>query len=73
MCTADVRVFSYVWYLPENKTQPKSFPDFVTTQHTCRNFDDIPDWAERNQLSEYRPDDFISPPRPDLDMPHGMP
>ncbi|KAL4912982.1 tat pathway signal sequence [Aspergillus aurantiobrunneus] len=58
MCTVDVGLFGQVWVHPD---RPSSFVDF-NTEHRCRNFEDIRDWAERNQLPEQTPRDFLRPP-----------
>ena len=54
MCTMDIGVFGSIWV---NKTDPKPFVDF-NTQHKCRNFNAIRDWAEQNQVEEHLPQDF---------------
>ncbi|KAL2889554.1 hypothetical protein HOO65_020096 [Ceratocystis lukuohia] len=46
MCNVDTGVLGQVWY---NQSHPKPFPDF-NTQHKCKNFDDIRDWAVGRQL-----------------------
>lgn len=43
MCQASVDVYTHVW--TDSLLQP--FPDFNTTK-TCRNFDAILNWQERN-------------------------
>ncbi|KAL2819571.1 hypothetical protein BDW59DRAFT_181645 [Aspergillus cavernicola] len=58
MCTIDIGVLGQVWIHPEH---PSPFLDF-NTEHRCRNFEDIRDWAERNQLPEDPPRDFLQPP-----------
>ena len=59
MCTTDVGVFGQVWLYPDH---PEPFVDF-NTQHRCRNFEGIRQWAERNQLPEEVPSDFLEPPK----------
>ncbi|KAF2207416.1 hypothetical protein CERZMDRAFT_88470 [Cercospora zeae-maydis SCOH1-5] len=73
MCTADTRVFGFVWYQPPNATEPKDFPDFISPKHTCRNFDDIRAWAEVRQVPKQLPADYAVPPRPDLQILDHMP
>ncbi|KAL4879877.1 hypothetical protein BJY04DRAFT_219684 [Aspergillus karnatakaensis] len=58
MCTIDVGVLGQVWIHPDN---PSPFVDF-NTEHQCRNFEDIRQWAERNQLPVETPGDFLRPP-----------
>ncbi|KAL4948031.1 hypothetical protein BDW69DRAFT_203833 [Aspergillus filifer] len=58
MCTIDVGVLGQVWIHPDH---PSPFVDF-NTEHRCRNFEDIREWAERNQLPEHPPMDFLKPP-----------
>ena len=59
MCTVDVGIFGQVWLFPEN---PEPFVDF-NTQHRCRNYEDIQQWAEKNQLPKDVPPDFLEPPK----------
>ncbi|KAL2826724.1 hypothetical protein BJY01DRAFT_262277 [Aspergillus pseudoustus] len=59
MCTVDTGVLGQVWLYPEH---PTPFVDF-NTEHRCRNFEEIRAWAERNQLPEETPGDFLRPPR----------
>ncbi|KAL4868448.1 hypothetical protein BDV12DRAFT_185958 [Aspergillus spectabilis] len=58
MCTTDVGVLGQVWIHPDD---PSPFVDF-NTEHRCRNFENIREWAERNQLPEDTPPDFLKPP-----------
>ena len=58
MCAVDTGVLGRVWIYPEN---PEPFVDF-NTQHKCKNFGEIRDWAEANQLPEDPPEDFLQPP-----------
>lgn len=59
MCTLDVGVFGQVWLYPEN---PEPFVDF-NTQHRCRNFEQIRQWAEKHQLPMKVPSDYLQPPK----------
>jgi len=55
MCSVDIGVFGSVWV---NRTDPHPFTDFKT-KHVCRNFEDVREWAEKNQMyDENLPDDF---------------
>ncbi|KAA8642453.1 hypothetical protein EYZ11_007215 [Aspergillus tanneri] len=58
MCSIDIGVLGQVWVHPDN---PEPFVDF-NTKHQCRNFDAIRNWAEKNQLPESVPSDFLEPP-----------
>ncbi|KAL4758356.1 oxidase ustYa family protein [Aspergillus foveolatus] len=72
MCTIDVGVLGQVWVHPNH---PSPFVDF-NTEHVCRNFEDIREWAERNQLplpahghgADGAPADFLVPPQKDKVM-----
>ncbi|KAL3488371.1 hypothetical protein BJX62DRAFT_179584 [Aspergillus germanicus] len=55
MCTIDKGVLGQVWLYPDH---PSPFVDF-NTEHRCQNFEDIRIWAERNQLPEETPGDFL--------------
>lgn len=46
MCNVDTGVLGQVWIDPE---EPTAFPDF-RTKHTCKNYEDIREWAERLQV-----------------------
>ncbi|KAE8356226.1 hypothetical protein BDV28DRAFT_127613 [Aspergillus coremiiformis] len=59
MCTVDIGVLGQVWVHPD---APEPFVDF-NTKHKCRNFHAIRQWAERNQLPETVPRDFLQPPK----------
>ncbi|PYH91646.1 hypothetical protein BO71DRAFT_401222 [Aspergillus ellipticus CBS 707.79] len=59
MCTVDVGVLGQVWVHPDH---PEPFVDF-NTKHQCRNFEEIREWAQRNQLPEAVPSDFLQPPK----------
>ncbi|KAL4805647.1 hypothetical protein BDV18DRAFT_165544 [Aspergillus unguis] len=58
MCTIDTGVMGQVWVHPDH---PEPFVDF-NTQHMCKNFEDVRAWAEKNQLPENPPGDFLMPP-----------
>ncbi|OJJ45071.1 hypothetical protein ASPZODRAFT_70555 [Penicilliopsis zonata CBS 506.65] len=58
MCTVDIGVLGQVWISPDH---PTPFVDF-NTQHVCRNFDAVREWAEMNQLPGQVPGDFLAPP-----------
>jgi hypothetical protein len=60
MCTADTGVLGQVWW---NVEKPTPFVDF-NTQHRCKNFDALRQWAESRQLppSEDAPKDYLEPP-----------
>jgi hypothetical protein len=62
MCTVDIGVFGSVWV---NKTSPHPFVDF-NTKHVCRNFGQVREWAENNQMDEYVPVDFWELPGEDV-------
>jgi hypothetical protein len=59
MCTPDTGLLGQVWWDVNN---PKSFVDF-NTEHKCKNFDAIRQWAEERQLPETVPKDFLKPPQ----------
>lgn len=48
MCNVDTGVLGQVWYDQES---PEAFPDF-NTKHTCKNYEDIRIWAEKNQVRD---------------------
>jgi hypothetical protein len=58
MCTVDIGVLGQVWLYPN---EPTAYVDF-NTNHKCRNFDDVRKWAEKNQMPEDVPDDFLQGP-----------
>ena len=72
MCTVDVGVFGQVWYRPSPGSMPAAFVDF-STQHKCRNYDDIRRWAEARQLPKDVPEDFLQPPYDDSIILDGVP
>jgi len=59
MCQPDTGVLGQVWW---NKEMPTSFVDF-NTDHKCKNFDAIRQWAKERQLPETVPTDFLQPPK----------
>ncbi|RMZ92008.1 hypothetical protein DV736_g730, partial [Chaetothyriales sp. CBS 134916] len=59
MCAVDIGVLGQVWW---NRTGPEAYVDF-NTKHTCRNFEAIRGWAEKHQLPDDVPDDFLEPPK----------
>jgi len=59
MCQPDTGLLGQVWW---NKEMPTSFVDF-NTNHTCKNFDAIRQWAEERQMPETVPIDFLQPPK----------
>jgi hypothetical protein len=63
MCTIDIGVFGSVWV--GNRSDPHSFLDF-NTKHVCRNFEEIREWAEENQLPKNLPKDFWEMPGEDV-------
>ena len=65
MCTTDIGVLGQVWWdssSPGEPIQPHAFTDF-NTQHKCRNFDAIRQWAEEHQLPASTPIDYLEPPK----------
>ncbi|KAF2670220.1 hypothetical protein BT63DRAFT_424170 [Microthyrium microscopicum] len=61
MCTADTGVLGQVWW---NTEKPTPFVDF-NTEHRCKNFDVLRQWAEKHQLPEadgHLPKDYLEPP-----------
>jgi len=61
MCTIDVGVLGQVWW---NPSAPRAYPDF-NTQHKCRNFDAVRQWAEAHQAPLDVPEDYLVPPGPE--------
>ncbi|OBT95655.1 hypothetical protein VE01_05884 [Pseudogymnoascus verrucosus] len=57
MCAVDVGVLGQVWTFRED---PSAFVDF-NTEHKCRNYDAVRKWAEKRQLPEEVPPDFLVP------------
>jgi hypothetical protein len=60
MCSVDIGVLGQVWW---DKNQPTAYPDF-NTQHTCRNFENVRQWAEQHQAPkpEDLPPDYLLMP-----------
>lgn len=58
MCNVDVGLLGQVWW---NKASPQAYPDF-NTQHKCRNFEGIRQWAEERQAPEEVPSDYLMGP-----------
>jgi hypothetical protein len=54
----DTSTFGLIWV---NQTRPHPWADF-NTKHVCRNFEDIRAWAERNQIPDHVPDDYVEVP-----------
>jgi hypothetical protein len=69
MCNVDIAVLGRVWW---NKDSPIAFPDF-NTDHKCRNYDAVRQWAEEHQVPEYEPPDYLMPPRSKDDVCETMP
>ncbi|CAG8978654.1 hypothetical protein HYALB_00011750 [Hymenoscyphus albidus] len=65
MCTVDVGVLGRVWW---NKEDPTPFPDF-NTDHKCRNFNAVRQWAFERQVPARVPEDYLESPR-DLSIVH---
>ncbi|KEF63821.1 uncharacterized protein A1O9_01799 [Exophiala aquamarina CBS 119918] len=61
MCKPDLGFLGQVW---QNQSFPSAFVDF-NTQHKCRNYESLRQWAEARQLPEDVPDDFLQPPEKD--------
>ncbi|EAW15448.1 oxidase ustYa family protein [Aspergillus fischeri NRRL 181] len=60
MCTIDTGVLGQVWIHPDH---PEAYVDF-NTEHQCKNFEAIRQYAEKNQLPAQIPKDFLEPPKP---------
>lgn len=58
MCMVDVGVLGQVWTF---RKEPSAFVDF-NTEHKCRDFEAVRKWAEKRQLPEVVPPDFLMPP-----------
>ena len=61
MCTVDIGVMGQVWFEPA-RGQIEAYVDF-NTQHICRNFEDVRQWAEDRQMPDAVPEDFLEPPK----------
>lgn len=74
MCNVDVGVFGQVWYVPSEGKEVSAFVDF-NTDHRCRNYDAVRQWAKERQLppEDEVPDDILEPPSPDTLVHAGVP
>lgn len=61
ICQPDTGLLGQVWW---NPSAPTAFVDF-NTEHKCKNFDAIRQWAEERQIPETVPMDFLQPPKKD--------
>jgi hypothetical protein len=59
MCTVDTGMLGQIWW---DQEYPKAFVDF-NTEHKCKNFDAIRQWAEERQIPERVASDFLKPPQ----------
>ena len=48
MCSVDVTPIPWVWW--EQDQEAKAVAEIA---HTCRNFDDVKDWAKQNQVRAF--------------------
>lgn len=62
MCTVDIGVLGQVWFQPASAEYPEAYVDF-NTEHVCRNFDAVRQWAEEHQVPERTQQDFLEPPK----------
>ncbi len=69
MCTVDIGVLGQVWW---NRDQPTAYPDF-NTQHKCRNFEEVRQWAFEHQAPEDVPEDYLKWPMSVEDVYETMP
>ena len=69
MCNVDIGVLGQVWW---NKISPIAFPDF-NTEHKCRNYAAVRQWAEEHQAPEELPPDYLMPPKSEEDVLESMP
>lgn len=69
MCTPNTALLGQIWW---DRTAPKAFVDF-NTEHRCRNYDAIRDWAEKRQLPIKVPSDFLQPPKSKNDIYEELP
>jgi hypothetical protein len=72
MCQVDVGIFGQVWYRTSPDEFPTAFTDF-NTDHKCRNYDAIRQWAEERQLPKDAPEDFLDGPAPGAYIYDGVP
>jgi hypothetical protein len=59
MCMPDTGILGQVWWDPN---APKAFVDF-NTEHKCKNFDAIRQWAQERQITAQGASDFLQPPK----------
>lgn len=59
MCTIDIGMLGQVWW---NRPAPQAYPDF-NTEHKCKNFDAVRQWAFENQAPEEVPADYLRIPK----------
>ncbi|KAJ8062858.1 hypothetical protein OCU04_008112 [Sclerotinia nivalis] len=59
MCQVDTGVLGQVWW---DKSKPQAFVDF-NTEHKCKNFDAIRQWAEGRQMPAGGAPDFLQRPK----------
>ena len=59
MCTVDIGVLGQIWVHPDS---PEAFVDF-NTRHMCRDFEAVRSWAEKRQMPDEVPEDWLQPPR----------
>lgn len=69
MCKPDLGFLGQVWY---NTSFPSPFVDF-NTQHKCRNYEALRQWAEVRQLPVEVPPDFLQPPEAGDEISPGIP
>ncbi|CAG8981594.1 hypothetical protein HYALB_00009473 [Hymenoscyphus albidus] len=58
MCKPDTGVLGQIWW---DKDAPKAFVDF-NTEHKCKNYEAIRQWAEERQIPENVANDFLKHP-----------
>lgn len=59
MCMPDTGLLGQIWW---DTHAPKAFVDFHT-EHKCKNFEAIRQWAKERQIPEQVPNDFLQPPQ----------
>ena len=61
MCQPNIGIFGSHWV--RNGTKLRPFVDF-NTEHVCRNWDDIQEWARVRQVPDDKvfPRDYVRPP-----------
>lgn len=59
MCSPNTALLGQIWW---DRKAPKAFVDF-NTEHKCRNYDTIREWAKKRQLPKNVPSDFLQPPQ----------